>query len=151
MLILAMTNLQANFKRFHPDAKMPTKGSKGAAAYDIYSLEEVVIAPGETKLCRTGFGIELPAGYFLMIAPRSSLAIKKHLDMPNSVGIGDEDFVGEYMVAYRNIGNEEVIIEKGERFAQILFLKCDSVEFSEVDELKTTERGDGKFGSTGKL
>lgn len=143
--------MQIRFKKFHPDAQVPTRGSKAAAGYDVYSLETVTIKPGETKLCRTGIGVEIPEGYFIMIAPRSSLCIKKHLDLPNSIAIGDEDFVGEYLLAYRNLGSEDVLIEKGERFGQMLFLKYETVDFTEVDELKETERGEGSFGSTGKF
>lgn len=143
--------MKVKFKKFHPEAKTPTRGSDGAAGYDIYSLEEVTLQPGETVLCKTGIGIELPKGHFLMLAPRGSLALKKHLHMPNSVGIGDEDFVGEYLVPYRNIGNEPVTIEKGERFAQAIFIKYTAVELVESDELKQTTRGGGKMGSTGKF
>lgn len=143
--------MKVKFKKFHSEAKVPTRGTSGAAAFDLYCIEETKIKPGETVFFRTGLGVELPEGYFIMIAPRGSLCIKKHLDMPHSVGIGDEDFVGEYLVPYRNIGKQEVTIEKGERFAQMLFIKYSAPEFVEVDELKETGRGKGSFGSTGKF
>jgi dUTP pyrophosphatase len=139
---------KVKFKKFHPEAIPPKRMTNGAAGYDIYSLEEVTIEPGQTVFMRTGIGLEMPAGYFLMIVPRSSLCLKKGLDMPHSIGIGDEDFVDEYKVVYRNLGKESVTIEKGERFAQMIFLKYEVVELDEVEQLTQTTR-DGGFGSTG--
>lgn len=148
---MVASDLTIKYQKLHPKAKSPTRATPGAAGYDIYSLEEVRIRPGQTKLLRTGLAMEIPKDYFTMIAPRSSLCLKQHLDMPQSVGICDEDFVGEYMVVYRNIGQETVVIKEGEKFAQLVFIKYSSAQFTEVNKLKTTKRGSGKFGSSGKF
>lgn len=142
--------MKVKFKKLHPDAIIPKYQTAGAVGADICTMEEITIKPGELHFIKTGIAIENPENHFVMIAPRSSLCLKKHLDMPNSVGIMDEDFRGEYIVALRNLGNEEVVIEKSERIAQIIFIPYSRMEFDEVDELSETERGIGGFGSTGK-
>ncbi len=142
--------MKVKIKRVHPDAKIPEYKTKGAAACDVYSLEEVVIKPGESAMLRTGLAFEFPSDYFMMLAPRGSFALKKHLDIPNSIAIGDSDFRGEYLMPVRNLGQEDAIIEKHERIGQILFIPIVQAEFEEVDELGETERGTGSFGSTGK-
>ena len=143
--------MKVKIKKVHPEAKIPEYKTKGAAACDVYSLEEVKIKPGESAMLRTGVAFEFPQGYFLMLAPRGSFALKKHLDMPNSVAIGDSDYRGEYLMPVRNLGTEETVVEKHERIGQILFIPIEQAEFEEVDELGETERGSGSFGSTGKF
>lgn len=137
-------------KKLHPDAIVPERKSSGAAGFDIYSIEEVKIEPGEIAMISTGIALELPENMVAYIFPRGSLCLKKHLDMPHSIGVGDEDFRGEYKVVYRNLGEESVTFEKHERIAQFVFMNYIPVEFKEVDELSDTSRGTGGFGSTGK-
>ncbi|MFW5702974.1 MAG: dUTP diphosphatase [Candidatus Dojkabacteria bacterium] len=142
--------LEIRYKKLHKDAKVPLHGSDRAAGYDLYARTEVEIAPSETELIPTGIALELPEGYFAMLAPRGSLAIKKNLDMPHSVGIMDEDYVGEYFVPLRNLGKKPFKIDKHERIAQLIVLPFQLVEFVQVNELKQTKRGEGRFASTGK-
>ena len=143
--------MKVKIKKVHPDAKIPEYKSKDAAGCDVYALEEVKIKPNTIEFIRTGVSFEFESTHFLMIAPRSSLALKKNLMVPNSIAIGDSDYRGEYLLALRNLGTEEVTIDKHERIGQILFLQFTRAEFEEVDELSDTERGTGGFGSTGKF
>lgn len=142
--------MQIKVKKLHPEAKIPARQTAGAAGYDIHGLEEVTIAPGETVLVLTGLALELPAGITALVFPRGSLCLKHHLDMPHSVGVGDEDFRGEYKVPYRNLGSEPVTLAKHERIAQFVFLRYEAPELKLVEELSDTARGEGSFGSTGK-
>lgn len=143
--------MKVKVKKVHPDAKIPERKTKGAAGFDIYSIEETKILPGESAMIRTGISLEFPEDMFVIMAPRSSFVLKKHLDVPNSIGIGDSDFRGEYLLVIRNLGTEEAIIEKHERIGQFIFLNKTDVELEEVDELEDSERGTGGFGSTGKF
>jgi dUTP pyrophosphatase len=144
-------HMKLKVKRIHQDAQLPKQMSKGAAGYDICSIEEVIIKPGETAFIASGIAIEIPEGYWGLLAPRGSLAMKKHIVMPHSFGVIDSDYRGEYMTPLRNLGSEAVTIEKGERIAQLIILKHESPDIEEVDDLSDTERGAGRFGSTGKI
>lgn len=143
--------MKVKIKKVHADAKIPERKSKAAAGFDIYSIEETVIKPGESAMIRTGVALEFPEDVLVIVAPRSSFALKKNLDVPHSIGIGDSDYRGEYLLPLRNLGKEDAIIEKHERIGQFVFLYKLDIEFEEVDELEDTERGTGGFGSTGKF
>ena len=144
-------NMNIKIKKLVDNAKIPIYGSIGATGADIHALDDIKIKSGELAYIKTGIAIEIPNGFFIMMAPRGSLCLKKHLDMPHSVGIFDEDFRGEYIVPLRNLGQEDVLIEKGERIAQLILMPYMKAEFNEVSELSETERGSGAFGSTGKF
>lgn len=143
--------MKVKIKKVHPDAKVPEYKTESAAGCDIHSIEEVKIKPGESALIRTGLAFEFENGYFAMIAPRSSFALKNNLDVPNSVGICDSDYRGEYLMAIRNLGTKEAIVEKHERIGQIVFVPFVQAQFEEVENLGETQRGTGGFGSTGKF
>lgn len=143
--------MKVKIKKLHPDAKIPERKSKAAAGFDIYCIEETKIMPGESAMIKTGIALEFPEDMLVIIAPRSSFVLKNHLDVPHSIGIGDSDYRGEYLLPLRNLGSEEVIIERHERIGQFVFLNKVDVEFEEVDELEDSERGAGGFGSTGKF
>jgi dUTP pyrophosphatase len=145
-----MNKMKINIKKLHPEAKVPESQTEGSAGYDIYSLENTEIKPGETALVRTGVALEPPKGVVTLVFPRGSLCLKKHLDMPNSVGVGDQDFRGEYVIPFRNLGKESVTIDKHERCAQFIFVNYHQVDFELVEDLGKTARGEGKLGSTGK-
>lgn len=142
------------FAKMHPDAKIPTKGSEGAAGYDLYayieSFDALEIEPHKTVKIGTGISIQPPKGYFGAIFPRSGLATKHGLRLANCVGVCDEDYTGEYIVAVHNDTDESKIVGSGERIAQLVFLPYLNVKFLEVEELDETERGSGGFGSTGR-
>lgn len=143
--------MKIKIKKVHPDAKLPEYKTKGAAGCDISSLEEVKIKPGKSAMIRTGIALEFSEDIFVILAPRSSFCLRNNLDVPNSIGIGDSDFRGEYLMAIRNLGKEEVTIEKHERIGQLVFLNKIHADFEVTDTLENTERGEGGFGSTGKF
>ena len=134
------------------DAKMPARGSEYAAGYDLCAcLEEntVTIQPHKTVLIPTGICARIPAGCFGGIFARSGLASKKGLRPANCVGVIDEDYTGEIMVALHNDTEEERSIENGERIAQLIIIPYKVPKIRVVDELPKTDRGSGGFGSTG--
>lgn len=142
---------QIKLKRLKENAILPTYGSDKAAGADLYACtyEHIIIQPHTTEKIGTGIAIELPEGYFGAIFARSGLATKQGLRPSNCVGVCDEDYRGEYIVALHNDTDEAQIIYPNERIAQLVllpYIQCDFVE----DELSETERGDNGFGSTGK-
>ena len=137
------------FRKLDPDAKAPEYMTKLSAGADISSLERVEIAPGETKLVRTGIAIALPACTVGLLFPRSGLSLKTPLRQPNSVGVIDADYRGEVHGMFQNTEDETVVIEKGMRIAQLVIVPVGYQSFIEVDDLGETERGEGGFGSTG--
>lgn len=142
--------MKAKFVKLRENAHIPTQGSEKAAGFDLYACVGTYIMPGQTRLIPTGLAIQPPEGFCAKIYARSGLASKKGLRPANCVGVCDEDYTGEYMVALHNDSPEMQIIEDGERIAQLLFEKYYHVEFEEVECLDETVRGTGGFGSTGK-
>ena len=112
--------------------------------------EAVTINPGETAFIKTGLAMEVPVGYAGLIYARSGLACKKGLAPANKVGVIDSDYRGEIMVALHNHSNEAVLVESGERIAQLVITPYIVAAFNQVDELEDTVRGEGGFGSTGR-
>jgi dUTP pyrophosphatase len=141
--------MTAKFVKLRDNAHVPTQGSDKAAGFDLYACNGTYICPGQTKLIPTGLAIQPPEGFCAKIYARSGLATKKGLRPANCVGVCDEDYTGEYMVALHNDSPEMQFIEDGERIAQLLFERYYDVEFAEVESLDKTERGAGGFGSTG--
>ncbi len=138
-------------KKLKEGAVLPTRGSDLAAGYDLYAClaESVTVAPGQTVPVGTGLAMELPKGWFAAIFARSGLAVKQGLRPANCVGVCDADYRGEYIVPLYNDSGEPRIVENGERIAQMVLLPCRYLAFREVEELSSTERGTGGFGSTG--
>ena len=139
-------------KKLNEKAIIPTKGSEYAAGWDLYACtdETRTIPAHSTVKIGTGIAMEIPHGYFGAIFARSGLATKEGLRPANCVGVCDEDYTGEYIVALHNDTDLPRVIEPKERIAQLVLLPYLNVEFEEVDELSKTERGTGGFGSTGK-
>lgn len=137
-------------KKLHKDAVLPSLGSAYAAGADLYSVEELTLLPGETKLVHTGLAMEIPVGYGGFIFARSGLATKRGLAPANKVGVIDADYRGEIMVALYNHSATEQTLEKGERVAQLVIMPFLSAEYFEAEELSDTERGTGGFGSSGR-
>jgi dUTP pyrophosphatase len=135
--------------KLRDNARVPTQGSEKAAGFDLYACEGTYIMPGQTRLIPTGLAIQPPEGFCAKIYARSGLATKRGLRPANCVGICDEDYTGEFMVALHNDSPEMQIVEDGERIAQLTFERYYSFNFVEVEELDKTERGAGGFGSTG--
>ena len=138
-------------KKLEERAVLPTYGSEYSAGADLYALteEELVFAPGETKLVRTGLAMEIPEGYAGLIYARSGLASKRGLAPANKVGVVDADYRGEILVALHNHSNTEQKIAPQERIAQLVITPFLKAEFEERESLSDTVRGSGGFGSTG--
>lgn len=145
--------MKVNFKKLNENAIMPTYGSQFAAGADLYACtngETVTFGPGETKLIKTGIAMEIPEGYAGLIYARSGIANKRGLAPSNKVGVVDSDYRGEIMVSLHNHSSAEQSITDGERIAQMVIAPFLKVEYTEVEELTETVRGEGGFGSTGK-
>jgi len=119
------------------------------AGMDLHSVEGVTLGPGETKLVPTGLAIELPPGYEAQIRPRSGLALKYSITLPNSPATIDPGYRGEIKVILHNLGREPFQIGPGERIAQMVIAKYEPIEWEEGD-LGDSLRGDGGFGSSGR-
>lgn len=140
--------MEIKLKRLHRDAMVPTYGTKNSACVDLYAVEDVLIKPGEVKNVSCGWAMEINEDYFLEIYPRGSMIAKQQL-LPLCSPI-DCDYRGEIFTYMKNIGNKDVLIKRGERYAQMLIKKHIYMTFKEVEELTPTQRGSGGFGSTGK-
>lgn len=138
-------------KKLDERAVLPTYGSQYAAGADLYAVadEELVFAPGETKLVKTGLAMEIPEGYAGLIYARSGLASKRGLAPANKVGVVDSDYRGEVMVALHNHSNSEQKVAPGERIAQLVVTPFLKASFIQAETLQDTVRGEGGFGSTG--
>lgn len=108
-----------------------------------------MLGPGERRLVRTGFAIAVPAGWECQVRPRSGLALKHGITLPNTPGTIDADYRGELCVSLVNLGGEAFTITRGMRIAQLLFARVPEAVFDEVPELPPTDRGSAGFGSTG--
>lgn len=137
-------------KRLDPDLPLPMRAHPGDAGADLYSAEDVTLAPGERALVGTGLAIALPMGTVGLIHPRSGLAAKHGLTVVNTPGTVDAQYRGELKVCLLNTDKHTPIeITRGMRIAQLVVQRVELVEFEEVDELDDTDRGAGGYGSTG--
>jgi dUTP pyrophosphatase len=130
---------------------LPSYATPGAAGMDLLAAvgAPLTIAPGSRALVPTGLAIALPAGYELQVRPRSGLALKNGIVVPNSPGTVDEDYRGELQVIVMNAGDAPFTVERGMRIAQAVLAPVVRVAWQEVDTLPETARGVGGFGSTG--
>lgn len=131
--------------------QLPTYATPQSAGMDLRANLDtpVTIRPMERKLIGTGLHIALPIGFEAQIRPRSGLALKHGITVLNTPGTVDADYRGEIMVLLVNLSNENFIVNDGERIAQMVIAKHEQAEFSVVDELDATERGEGGYGHTG--
>jgi dUTP pyrophosphatase len=134
-------------KKLHPEAKLPTRAHPEDAGLDLYSIERVRIPAGEGALLRTGVAMEIPEGYVGLVTDRSSLARR---GLKTGGGIIDAGYRGEVHVIVRNVTQDSIEIELGERMAQMLILPIARPEATWSEELTESRRGTGGFGSTGK-
>lgn len=136
-------------KSNHP---LPAYETSGSAGMDIraFITEDVVLKPLDRKLIPTGLFLELPEGYEAQLRPRSGLAFKHGISLPNTPATIDSDYRGEIKVALINLSNEEFVVKTGERIAQMIIAKHERASWIQVEELNETKRGEGGFGSTGK-
>ena len=143
--------MKVAIKKLNEKATVPAYGSEFAAGADLYACldGEITINPHETVVIPTGIAVELPLGYAGLIYARSGLATKKGLAPANKVGVVDCDYRGEVKVALHNHSEVAQTVESGERIAQLVITPYLTAEFVEKDELSSTVRGVGGFGSTG--
>ena len=128
---------------------LPARATPGSAGFDLSSAEEGELAPMERRLFATGFAIAIPEGFEVQLRPRSGLALRHGLTLPNTPATIDSDYRGELKVALVNLGAEAVRVTRGMRIAQMLLARVEPAGFREVETLPPTGRGEGGFGSTG--
>jgi dUTP pyrophosphatase len=132
------------------DLPLPSRQTTGSAGFDLASAEpDFVLAPGERRLVSTGLAVEIPPGIEGQVRPRSGLALRHGITMPNAPGTIDSDYRGEVRVILQNLGSEAVTIVRGDRIAQLVFARYETPELVDVTELEQSRRGAGGFGSTG--
>lgn len=143
-------NIKVINKSNHPLPKYQTELSAGM---DLYANleEDLTLKSLERKLIATGLFLEIPAGFEAQIRPRSGLAIKNGITVLNSPGTIDADYRGEIGVILVNLSTEDFTIKNGDRIAQMVIAKYESITWQEVNEITDSERGQGGFGSTSKL
>lgn len=138
------------FFKIHPDAKAPHRATDGAACYDLHAVEAVSVAPGRASTIRTGLRFEIPDGHVLKVYSRSGHGFKSGVRLSNAVGVIDSDYIGEVLVRLHNDSRDVFDVLPGERIAQAMLERVVEHELVELDVFtKSTERGEGGFGSTG--
>ncbi len=149
--------IEVKFKRLNAGhqskGQIPYYATQGSAGADLHASlkQDMIIRQGERVSIPTGIAIELPGPHVVaLVFARSGLSSKKGLALSNGVGVVDSDFRGEIKVLMINLGNEDVVVQNGDRIAQIVFTNVYQAVFSEVKELEDTCRGQGGFGSTGQ-
>lgn len=123
--------------------------TEGSAAIDLRAVGPVVVEPGSVVAVSTGLFIAIPKGFAALVLPKSGQVFNNGLGVANAPGLIDEDYRGEVQVLAENLTALPIVINEGERFAQLMFIPYVKAEFIEVESLEDTERGDGRFGSTG--
>ncbi|WP_284126507.1 dUTP diphosphatase [Parerythrobacter aestuarii] len=128
---------------------LPEYATDGAAGMDVVSAEDVTIKPGERHAVATGLSMAIPQGYEIQVRPRSGLALKHGITVPNTPGTIDSDYRGELKAILINHGDEPFVIHRGDRVAQLVLAPVTRAVWEEADQLDETQRGEGGFGSTG--
>lgn len=128
---------------------LPAYATAGAAGMDVVSAEDLTIAPGARHAVASGFAMAIPEGYEIQVRPRSGLALKHGITVPNTPGTIDSDYRGELKIILINHGTEDFAIARGDRVAQLVLAPVTQARWSEVEDLDETARGAGGFGSTG--
>ena len=143
------THVSLKVKKLAENAIVPTYATSYAAGMDLYSIDDATIKPGDTVVIHTGIAMEIPLNFVGLICARSGISIKNGIAPANKVGVIDSDYRGEILVALHNHGNKDQVIQPFERIAQLVIAPVTQATFEEVEELNTTERNAGGFGSTG--
>ena len=128
---------------------LPSRATEGSAGFDIASAEAGELAPGARRLFPTGFAVAIPPGHEIQIRPRSGLALRHGITLPNTPATIDSDYRGELKIALINLGEAPFQVERGMRIAQLVVARVLPAEFALVSTLPQTGRGEGGFGSTG--
>ena len=128
---------------------LPAYATAGAAGMDVLAAEDVLLAPGARHAVATGFAMAIPEGFEIQVRPRSGLALKHGISLPNTPGTIDSDYRGELKIIMINLGDSDFAIARGDRIAQLVLAPVVLADWTEVDALDETTRGSGGFGSTG--
>lgn len=131
------------------DLPLPDYASQGAAGMDVVAAEDAAIAPGMRHAVATGLALAIPSGFEIQVRPRSGLALKNGVTVPNAPGTIDSDYRGELKVILINLGDTTFVVQRGDRIAQLVLAPVTRASWLEVEELDPTARGAGGFGSTG--
>lgn len=134
-------------KKLEKEAKVPTYATEGAACFDLYSMNESTGCAAD--IFKTGLAFEIPKDQVMLVFSRSGHGFKQDIRLANCVGVIDSDYRGEVMVKLRADGSSDVAFKAGERIAQAMIIDVKKVSFEVVDDLNSTNRGTGGFGSTG--
>ena len=136
--------------RLDPELPVPSYAHPGDAGADLFAREDVTLAPGERRLVPTGLALALPEGFVALVHPRSGLAHRSGLSIVNAPGTIDAGYRGEIQVCLVNLDPATpIVLARGDRIAQLVIQRFESVEFVEVAELPDSVRGEGGYGSTG--
>jgi len=143
--------MRVRIKRLSPHAQLPAfaHGPAEDAGMDLQALEDAVLSPGVARAVPTGLAIELPPGYEAQIRPRSGLALKHSITLPNAPATIDPGYRGEIRIIMLNLGREDYVVHRGDRIAQMVIARYEAVEWEE-GELGDSARGAGGFGSSGR-
>jgi dUTP pyrophosphatase len=133
------------------DLPLPAYATAGAAGMDVVAAEDVDLAPGARHAVATGLALAIPEGFEIQVRPRSGLALKHGVTVPNTPGTIDSDYRGELKVIMINLGMETFSVRRGDRVAQLVLAPVTRASWLEVETLDETARGEGGFGSTGGL
>ncbi len=138
--------------RIVSETTIPKYATPGSAGFDLYcnNKEPIIAKPHDLVAIPTGLKLQIPLGYFGAIYPRSSAGIKLRVRLANTTGIIDSDYRGEIVIFIINEGEEDLVINKGDRLCQMVIQPYIQVDFEVVDSLDETQRGEGGIGSTGK-
>jgi dUTP pyrophosphatase len=139
------------FSRLHEGAREPSRAHHGDAGYDLYAVEHATLAPGGRASVGTGIAVAIPDGWAGLVLPRSGLAARHGIMIPNAPGLIDSGYRGEVRVLLLNTDRTEAFeVAPGDRIAQLLLVRHEAPEVLEVDSLDETVRGIGGFGSSGR-
>ena len=143
--------MQVRIQKLRPDAILPkyAHGSHEDAGMDLCAVEDATLEPGVARMVATGLTVEIPPGYEAQVRPRSGLALKHAISMPNAPGTIDPGYRGELRVILLNLGREPYTVRAGDRIAQMIVARYEAVEWVE-GELADSTRGTGGFGSSGR-
>jgi dUTP pyrophosphatase len=136
-------------RRLDPEVPLPSYAHPGDAGLDLAAASDVELAPGARTAVPTGIAVAIPAGWVGLVHPRSGLARRHGVTVTNAPGTIDAGYRGEVQVLLVNLGEEPVVLRRGDRIAQLLLQRVGTARVVEVDELDATSRGAGGFGSTG--
>ena len=139
--------MKIQVKKLSAEAKLPSFGRPGDAGMDLYSAQDAVLKPGERISCPTGIAIKIPEGFVGLVWDKSGPSHK--FGIKTIGGVYDSNYTGEYLIGLINLSQEDFVIKKSQKIAQLLIQKIERPEIEEVRTLPATNRGEQRFGSSG--